>query len=68
MLSKYDLGLTPEEVESVDNLRFTWQKVQAQAVEVQNLLSKVQPYFRFVQIVYVINTFNKCFSNLFFFF
>ena len=46
MLVKYDLGLTQDEVERVDSLRFTWQKVLAQAVEVQNLLSRVQPYFR----------------------
>ncbi|KAG7159115.1 Dynein heavy chain 5, axonemal-like 1 [Homarus americanus] len=46
LLVKYELGLTQEEAEKVDNLRFTWQKVLAQAVEVQNLLSRVQPYFR----------------------
>ncbi|ROT80144.1 hypothetical protein C7M84_001143 [Penaeus vannamei] len=46
LLVKYELGLTQEEAERVDNLRFTWQKVLAQAVEVQNLLSRVQPYFR----------------------
>lgn len=45
---KYELGLSQEEAEKVDNLRFTWQKVLAQAVEVQNLLSRVQPYFRLV--------------------
>ncbi|XP_063608047.1 dynein axonemal heavy chain 5-like, partial [Penaeus indicus] len=46
LLVKYELGLSQEEAEKVDNLRFTWQKVLAQAVEVQNLLSRVQPYFR----------------------
>ncbi|KAK3864739.1 hypothetical protein Pcinc_029599 [Petrolisthes cinctipes] len=46
LLVKYELGLTQEEAERVDNLRFTWQKVLAQSVEVQNLLSRVQPYFR----------------------
>ncbi|XP_050711756.1 dynein axonemal heavy chain 5-like isoform X2 [Eriocheir sinensis] len=46
LLVKYELGLSQEEAERVDNLRFTWQKVLAQAVEVQNLLSRVQPYFR----------------------
>ena len=33
-------------MDRVDSLRLTWQKVQNQAVEVQNLLSRVQPYFR----------------------
>ncbi|KAK7081789.1 hypothetical protein SK128_004815, partial [Halocaridina rubra] len=45
LLQKYELGLTQEEAEKVDSLRYTWQKVLAQAVEVQNLLSRVQPYF-----------------------
>ena len=53
MLVKYDLGLTQDEVERVDSLRFTWQKVLAQAVEVQNLLSRVQPFFRFDIELYI---------------
>ncbi|KAK3879380.1 hypothetical protein Pcinc_016045 [Petrolisthes cinctipes] len=41
LLMKYQLGLSQEEAERVDNLRFTWQKVLAQAVEMQNLLNEL---------------------------
>ncbi|XP_068218270.1 dynein axonemal heavy chain 5-like [Palaemon carinicauda] len=46
LLVKYEFGLTQEEAERVDSLRSTWTKVLGQAVEVQNMLSRVQPYFR----------------------
>ena len=46
LLAKYDLGLSDEEADKVDSLRGTWLKVLSQSVQVQNTLSKVQPYFR----------------------
>ena len=46
LLAKYDLGLSGDERDKVDSLRGTWQKVLSKSVQVQNTLSKVQPFFR----------------------
>ncbi|CAL4075211.1 unnamed protein product, partial [Meganyctiphanes norvegica] len=62
ILQKYDLGLNQDEAEKVDNLRYSWQKVLAQAVEVQHLLSRVQPYFR-NELIHNVATFKKDCAN-----
>ncbi|XP_068204591.1 dynein axonemal heavy chain 5-like [Palaemon carinicauda] len=58
LLLKYEYCLTQEEAERVDSLRFTWTKVLNQAVEVQNILSQVQPYFR-NELIHNVATFKK---------
>ncbi|XP_061445335.1 dynein axonemal heavy chain 5 isoform X5 [Rhineura floridana] len=46
MLHKYELLVAKEEMEKVDTLRYTWEKLLVQANEVQNELVALQPTFR----------------------
>ncbi|XP_041963780.1 LOW QUALITY PROTEIN: dynein heavy chain 5, axonemal [Alosa sapidissima] len=46
MLHKYDLLVAKEEVEKVDTLRYSWEKLMARGTEVQNQLGALQPNFR----------------------
>ena len=46
MLHKYGLTVAKEEVEKVDTLRYTWEKLLSRSTEVQNQLSSLQPDFR----------------------
>ncbi|CAL8248584.1 unnamed protein product [Lota lota] len=46
MLHKYGLSVAKEEVEKVDTLRYTWEKLLSRSTEVQNELSSLQPNFR----------------------
>ena len=46
MLNKHDLKPEKEESEKVDTLRYSWERLQAQAVEVQDHLIKIQPNFK----------------------
>ncbi|XP_015212531.2 dynein axonemal heavy chain 5 isoform X1 [Lepisosteus oculatus] len=46
MLNKYDLLVAKEEVEKVDTLRYTWEKLLVRGTEVQNELVSLQPNFR----------------------
>ncbi|XP_066479011.1 dynein axonemal heavy chain 5 [Tiliqua scincoides] len=46
MLNKYELLVAKEEMEKVDTLRYTWEKLLVHANEVQNGLVAIQPKFR----------------------
>ncbi|XP_014347801.2 dynein axonemal heavy chain 5 [Latimeria chalumnae] len=46
MLNKYELLVAKEEMEKVDTLRYTWEKMLVRATEVQNELVSLQPNFR----------------------
>ncbi|GFO43348.1 dynein heavy chain 5, axonemal [Plakobranchus ocellatus] len=46
MLNKHELKPEKEESEKVDTLRYSWERLQAQAVEVQDHLIKIQPNFK----------------------
>ncbi|XP_053253117.1 dynein axonemal heavy chain 5 isoform X2 [Podarcis raffonei] len=46
MLNKYELLVAKEEMEKVDTLRYTWEKVLVRGNEVQNELVALQPKFR----------------------
>jgi dynein heavy chain len=46
MLHKYGLSVAKEEVEKVDTLRYTWEKLLSRSTEVQNELASLQPNFR----------------------
>lgn len=46
MLNKHDLKPQKEDSERCDTLRYSWERLLAQAVEVQDHLIKIQPGFR----------------------
>lgn len=46
MLNKYELLVAKEEMEKVDTLRYTWEKLLVRGNEVQNELVALQPKFR----------------------
>uniref|UniRef100_A0A1I8FY30 Dynein heavy chain 5, axonemal n=1 Tax=Macrostomum lignano TaxID=282301 RepID=A0A1I8FY30_9PLAT len=46
MLFKHDLPVPKEEAERVDTLRYTWEKLRAHGIEVQNHLVTIQTDFR----------------------
>ncbi|XP_078395203.1 dynein axonemal heavy chain 5 [Cetorhinus maximus] len=46
MLNKYELLVAKEEIEKVDTLRYTWEKLLVRASEIQNELVALQPNFR----------------------
>ncbi|XP_054841808.1 dynein axonemal heavy chain 5 [Eublepharis macularius] len=46
MLNKYELLVAKEEMERVDTLRYTWEKLLVRANEIQNELVALQPKFR----------------------
>ncbi len=46
MLNKHELPVAKEEMERVDTLRYSWQKLQAQAAEVSTHLIQIQPNFK----------------------
>ena len=46
VLAKFGHPFSREDADSVDTLRYTWQRVQGHAAEVQSLLRSVEPHFR----------------------
>uniref|UniRef100_A0A8C6L065 Dynein axonemal heavy chain 5 n=2 Tax=Nothobranchius TaxID=28779 RepID=A0A8C6L065_NOTFU len=46
MLSKHELSVAKDEIEKVDTLRYTWEKLLSRTIEVQNELVILQPHFR----------------------
>lgn len=46
MLYKFELSVAKEEVDKVDTLRYTWEKLLSRTTEVQNELVALQPNFR----------------------
>ncbi|KAJ0065958.1 hypothetical protein NL108_000216 [Boleophthalmus pectinirostris] len=46
MLHKFELSVAKEEVDKVDTLRYTWEKLLSRTAEVQNELVALQPNFR----------------------
>ncbi|XP_022257319.1 dynein heavy chain 5, axonemal-like [Limulus polyphemus] len=46
ILNKHSLNVTKEEMERVDNVRYSWQKLLALAGETQTILAYVQPHFK----------------------
>ncbi|CAC5424902.1 unnamed protein product [Mytilus coruscus] len=46
MLNKHELPVNKEEMERCDTLRYSWEKLQSQAAEVQTTLLEVQPMFK----------------------
>ena len=46
MLAKYEIGVSKDEVELVDTLRYAWRNLQSLAIDVQSSLSKIQPDFK----------------------
>jgi dynein heavy chain len=45
-MAKHEIRLTKEETEKADSLRYSWQKLQAQATDLQTLLAALQPQFQ----------------------
>ncbi|XP_069469880.1 dynein axonemal heavy chain 5 [Ambystoma mexicanum] len=60
MLNKYELLVAKEEMEKVDTLRYTWEKLLVRAIEVQNELVSLQPNFRGELISTVQNFIKDC--------
>ena len=46
MLNKHELPVAKEEMERVDTMRYTWERLQAQAAEVSSRLITIQPGFK----------------------
>ncbi|XP_064611990.1 dynein axonemal heavy chain 5-like isoform X2 [Liolophura sinensis] len=46
LLNKHDLPVVKEEIERCDTLRYSWEKLQNQAAEVQTHLIEIQPNFK----------------------
>ena len=46
MLHKFELSVAKEEVDKVDTLRYTWDKLLSRSTETQNDLVALQPKFR----------------------
>lgn len=44
-MARYELPVDREELEQVDNLRYTWQQLIARAMETNCLLLSLQPHF-----------------------
>uniref|UniRef100_A0A3Q2U3D3 Dynein axonemal heavy chain 5 n=1 Tax=Fundulus heteroclitus TaxID=8078 RepID=A0A3Q2U3D3_FUNHE len=58
MLHKYGLSVAKEEVDKVDTLRYTWEKLLSRTTEVQNELVALQPHFR-GELVCNVETFQE---------
>lgn len=58
MLHKHELSVAKEEVDKVDTLRYTWEKLLSRTVEVQNELVALQPHFR-GELVNNVKTFQE---------
>ncbi|KFQ30560.1 Dynein heavy chain 5, axonemal, partial [Mesitornis unicolor] len=58
MLNKYDLLVAKEEIEKVDTLHYTWEKLLVRANEVQNELIALQPIFR-GELITTVKTFAE---------
>ena len=46
MLNKHDLPVAKEETERCDTLRYSWERLNATAAEVQTHLLSIQPNFK----------------------
>lgn len=46
LLHSHGIATPQEQVERVDTLRYMWQRLQQQVMEVQDVLLKIQPMFR----------------------
>lgn len=46
VVTRYDLPVGREDLEQVDNLRYTWQKLLLRALDVNVLLLAMQPHFQ----------------------
>ena len=46
VLAKFDQPSSRDDADAVDTLRYTWQRVQGHAADVQSLLRSVEPHFR----------------------
>lgn len=46
MLNRHELKPEKEEAEKCDTLRYSWERLQAQSIEVQDHLIKIQPDFK----------------------
>ena len=64
MLHKYGLSVAKEEVEKVDTLRYTWEKLLSRSTEVQNELASLQPNFR-GELIDNVETFLRDCSNFY---
>nr|XP_033785734.1 dynein heavy chain 5, axonemal isoform X1 [Geotrypetes seraphini] len=62
ILNKYELLVAKEEMEKVDILRYTWEKLLVQANEVQNELFALQPNFR-GELITTVQTFIEDCTN-----
>lgn len=45
MISRSELPLDREDLEQVDNLRYTWQHLLSRAMDINLMLLKMQPHF-----------------------
>lgn len=45
MITRYELTVSKEDLEQVDNLRYSWQRLQASALGTHFQLLKMQPHF-----------------------
>ncbi|XP_049782831.1 dynein axonemal heavy chain 5 [Schistocerca cancellata] len=46
VVTRYELPVAREDLEQVDNLRYTWQRLQTRALDVHVLLLAMQPHFQ----------------------
>ncbi|PAA83928.1 hypothetical protein BOX15_Mlig010548g3 [Macrostomum lignano] len=60
MLNKHELPVPTEEAERVDTLRYTWEKLRAHGIEVQNHLVSIQSDFRDNLVQEVVVFKNDC--------
>ena len=58
MIVKLDLPIDQEDLEQVDNLRYTWQRLLARAMDVNVMLLTMQPHFE-EELRYNMNKFRK---------
>ncbi|XP_075442369.1 dynein axonemal heavy chain 5 isoform X3 [Ascaphus truei] len=64
MLNKYELLIAKEEMEKVDTLRYTWEKLLVRGNEVQNELVAIQPNFR-GELISTVQTFVEDCSDFY---
>ncbi len=64
MLSRHDLPVLKEEMERVDTLRYSWQKITAQTAGVSTELIEIQPMFK-GELIEDVKTFVHDCSNFY---
>lgn len=60
ILNKFEIPVAKEELEQVDLLKYTWEKLLSQANEVQNKLIGIQPNFRQELVENIVKFDDEC--------